>query len=282
MIITCPSCGTLGRAACETFATVTCPRAACAQRFLAWPPGTQVDAAAELRERRFVCAVTDRPFWVVLGRRAEAERFQVMKVRGQTGWLQTALEERQRSELARLGDQSSRVGDNSRALARTGGTLPAVAADAGPKRNLLGAFFAPSPLPAPSGLADVHWVRPTAEQVIAVLAPRVLDADTLDFADVDLDGWHCIHCGIEHEDRGGFIHCTPRCKELVCSGRSELRRGGIYFRCRASCGCEGMTAPAPIAVGGSRYRVPQASGREGLIGGPRQTLIGREQPRRLR
>lgn len=281
MIITCPACGTLGRAACETFAYVTCPRAACGHRFLAWPAGTQIDSHAELRERRFVCAVVDQPFWVVFGRRADNERFQVMKVHGQTGWLKAALDERQRSQIAQLKAKTKLAADG-RALVKGGDNLPTKATSRQRARSLLSTFFAATPLPSTSDLAAVHWVRPTAEQVIESLAPRAVEADTLDFGEVDLTGWHCFHCEGEHYPRSSFVQCGRCGGELVCDGRSERKHDGTFFKCKESCGCEGPTVFGKILVGGDRHQVPQATGRDGLIGATKQTTIGQAQPRQLR
>ena len=63
MIISCPKCAALGHTERETLAWVTCPRASCGRGFLAWPSATDVDSEAELRERRFICAKSDLPFW---------------------------------------------------------------------------------------------------------------------------------------------------------------------------------------------------------------------------
>lgn len=264
MIITCPQCASLGTVDRGVMAWVTCARASCGHQFLAWPPGTKHDAEAEFIERRFFCAVHDLPFFVVFGRRTKEEQFQVMEVHGQKGWLGAAI-------LAYEHKRLGRSQPGTAVLVPGSGTALSIAAPALSFRQLLARAFAP--MPATNDKASVRWQRPTAEQVLATMQARIGDADDLDFGAVDLDGWHCFHCDHEGVRGSNFVHCTPRCQELVCQGRSEMRTGGLYFRCRASCGCASATVEKPIAVGGERFALPQTAGKHGLIGNGSPRLI---------
>lgn len=108
-------------------------------------------------------------------------------------------------------------------------------------------------------LEAVRKPEPQANQGATAAAPTTQH----NIRHFDLNAVDCPHCG-----EGRFIKCA-RCGAFVCSGRSEQRRSGFYFRCAPSCGSEGSigtlerietTAPprAPqIAQGKTPLRLPK-------------------------
>lgn len=56
--------------------------------------------------------------------------------------------------------------------------------------------------------------------------------------DIKLESLGCPHC--KSGSAFHWVRCG-RCKSFVCSGRSEQRSNGFYFRCGSSCGNEGIT-----------------------------------------
>lgn len=93
--------------------------------------------------------------------------------------------------------------------------------------------------------------------------------------EIALSSLGCPHC--KSANPFHWVRCGG-CNTFVCSGRSEQRRDGFYFRCAPSCGNEGFTGvlkrvdmqnqPRPTAL--------QLSGKK-----PRQRLADQRNPLRI-
>ena len=278
MIVTCPRCSMSSSITTTKPVLVTCPRAACANQFVATPAGSGAIVEAELREIAFRCARNARRFFVVFGRLSKDELYSVRKIHDEEGWLRRALAERRKRSSDALEKQMATplapppgllsligqvlVGDRKSVQGRTGTALVAVGDEAMRER----------------ALPQAGWQSLSAEEIIARTTPAVHDDAPFNTAEFDFDGFYCLHCASQSE--GLFVRCSL-CHELVCYGRGD--RAGHFHRCTVACGHSGHTVQQNFGIKGDQHRLPVSQGqrealgheRAPLLGGPRR-LIGRE------